>query len=171
MITIDVQSSSVLEALERLVRRTEDLRPALMEIGEEVAESTRRRFVSSTSPDGVPWAPNTAVTVARYLGVFGGSFKKDGSLSKRGAARAGGKKPLVGETRDLSTTISWQLDGDGAVVVGSNRPYAAMQQFGGTKSQWPHLWGDIPARPYLGLSADDELTIQGIVVSYLQPYS
>ncbi|WP_248594777.1 hypothetical protein [Candidatus Accumulibacter contiguus] len=26
--------------------------------------------------------------------------------------------------------------------------YAAMQQFGGTKARFPHLWGDIPARPF-----------------------
>ncbi len=26
--------------------------------------------------------------------------------------------------------------------------YAAMQNFGGTKAEFPNLWGDIPARPF-----------------------
>lgn len=39
--------------------------------------------------------------------------------------------------------------------MGSARPYAAMMHFGGTKPEFPHLWGDIPARPFLGLSDQD----------------
>lgn len=34
-----------------------------------------------------------------------------------------------------------------------------MMQFGGTKAAFPHLWGDIPARPFLGLSTQDESDI------------
>ena len=45
--------------------------------------------------------------------------------------------------------------------------YAAMQQFGGTKSQFPHLWGDIPARPFLGISTADKQNIRDIIGSYL----
>ena len=167
MITLNLDDGPVIEALQGLFMRASDLRPALLEIGEDLAESTRRRFVTSTAPDGTPWAPNSPVTINRYLGVFGGSYKKDGSLSKKGEARKGHKKPLIGESKDLSTTIAYQLEGDRAVMIGSNKPYAAMQQFGGTKAQWPHLWGDIPARPYLGLSDADRRGVLEIVSSYL----
>lgn len=167
MITLKFDDAPVLEALQGLFLRASDLRPALLEIGEDLTRSTRRRFVTSTTPDGTPWAPNSAVTIDRYLGVFGGSYKKDGSLSKKGAARKGNKKPLIGESKDLSTTIAYQLEGTSAVMIGSNKPYAAMQQFGGTKAQWPHLWGDIPARPFLGLSDGDRRTILDTVTSYL----
>jgi phage gpG-like protein len=44
--------------------------------------------------------------------------------------------------------------------------YAAMQQFGGTKAEFPHLWGDIPERPFLGVS-DDEKEILEIISDYL----
>lgn len=47
---------------------------------------------------------------------------------------------------------------DATAVVGSNKPYAAMMQFGGTREQFPHLWGDIPARPFLPM--DDKGTLQ-----------
>ena len=45
--------------------------------------------------------------------------------------------------------------------------YAAMQQFGGIKSEFPHLWGDIPARPFLGVSESDAEEILAIVHDYL----
>ena len=35
--------------------------------------------------------------------------------------------------------------------------YAAMMQFGGQKSEFPQLWGDIPARPYLPMDSNNNL--------------
>jgi len=47
--------------------------------------------------------------------------------------------------------------------VGNTMEYSAMQQFGGTKADFPHLWGDIPARPFIGLSdADREMVVEQI---------
>jgi len=45
--------------------------------------------------------------------------------------------------------------------------YAAMMQFGGTKSEFPNLWGDIPARPFLGISEDDKTDILTILERHL----
>jgi phage gpG-like protein len=53
------------------------------------------------------------------------------------------------------------------VDIGSAEPEANLQQHGGTKAQWPHLWGDIPARPFLGVSQADEENILDIVSRYL----
>jgi phage gpG-like protein len=53
------------------------------------------------------------------------------------------------------------------LLVGSNKEYAAMQQFGGTKAQFPHLWGDIPARPFMGVSDDDERELLALVHDHL----
>lgn len=167
MITIQVDDKQVLDMLAELSRRMTNLQPAMKEIGEDIVESTKRRFDSSTSPDGTPWAANSSVTVARYLGMFAGSHKKDGTLSKRGAARSAGKKPLIGETKTLQSTINYQLNGTSAVHIGSPKVYAAMHQFGGTKAQFPHLWGNIPARPFLGLSAPDKANILDILGTYL----
>ncbi|MFK3602796.1 hypothetical protein [Pseudomonas sp. AP19] len=41
-------------------------------------------------------------------------------------------------------------------MVGSDKPYAAMMQFGGG-ADFPHLWGDIPARPFLPMDAKGNL--------------
>jgi len=167
LITIETDNRQVLDAMARLARGVENPAPVLKAIGELSAESTMQRFAASTAPDGSRWAPNAEVTLERYLGRTSGNHKKDGSLTKKGAARLGAKKPLIGESRTLSTQIHWQLAGDDAVKVGSNTIYAAMQQFGGTKAQFPNLWGDIPARPFLGVSDEDARGIEGIVGDYL----
>lgn len=179
MITIQVNDRQVLDMLGELARRCSNLKPAMKEIGEDLVTSTKARFASATSPDGAPWAANSQVTIDRFLGLHitnyrkdgsiipNRNLKKDGSLSKQGAARAGAKTPLTGETKTLRSTINYQLDGNSSVRIGSPKVYAAMQQFGGTKAQWPHLWGDIPARPFLGVSNADKANILDIIGNYL----
>jgi phage virion morphogenesis protein len=168
MITVKVNDRQVLDSLGQLVNKAKNMRPAFAEIGEELLDTTKRRFNSATGPDGKAWAANSPVTVARYLGNYSSSFKKDGSLSKAGMAKSAAKKPLTGETKSLERTINYQLTGDTGVTVGSPMVYAAMQQFGGTKAQFPHLWGNIPARPFLGISPADKQNILDIIGSYLK---
>lgn len=169
MITIQVDDKKVQDILGELSRRCKNLQPAMREIGEDIAQSTKRRFATATSPEGTPWAPNSTVTtIPMYLGAFGGSYKKDGTLSKRGEARSASKLPLTGETKALKTTINYQLDGSSGVRIGSPMVYAAMQQFGGVTSPRSMIPGKIiPARPFLGLSEDDKTNILDIVGSYL----
>jgi phage virion morphogenesis protein len=168
VISIKVDDRQVLDTLNQLVSRAKNLRPAFAEIGEDLLETTKRRFNSATAPNGTPWADNSDVTIARYLGTKTNNFKKDGSLSKRGQANSSAKKPLTGESKSLQRKINYQLIGATGVTVGSPMVYAAMQQFGGTKSQFPHLWGNIPARPFLGISKADRENILDIISSYLE---
>lgn len=167
MISLKVNDKEVLDTLSQIVSRSKNMRPAFAEIGEDLVDTTKRRFNTATAPDGTPWAVNSQVTIDRYLGVFKSSYKKDGTLSKAGAARSAAKKPLTGETRTLQTTINYQLKGANGVSVGSPKVQAAMMQFGGTKAQFPHLWGDIPARPFLGISPNDKTNILAILGTYL----
>jgi len=172
-VQIDVNDTQVRSALARLVERAGDLRPALLEIGEELQESTLRRFQTSTGPDGARWPANSALTLLR---------------SKRQA----GKKPLIGETRALSTQIHYAVDGN-VLVIGSPMKYAAMQHFGAKKGEFgryyqlsrlkfsegdfrryagmrqghPIPWADIPARPFLGISVEDGEAITRTVLAHL----
>ncbi|WP_432724193.1 phage virion morphogenesis protein [Jeongeupia wiesaeckerbachi] len=59
-------------------------------------------------------------------------------------------------TGDLAASITADYGHDYA-LVGSNKVYAAMQQFGGDKADFPNLWGDVPARPFLPIDADGKL--------------
>ncbi len=145
MIDVKIDNTNVIQAMERLAKAAVNPRPALLAIGESLVVSTKKRFESSTAPDGSRWTPNKPSTLKR---------KK-------------GNKPLIGKTRLLSQQISYALDGDG-LRIGSPMAYAAMQQFGGKKSRFPNLWGDIPARPFLGISDADETMILKTVNDYLR---
>lgn len=170
MITIEINDQGVLEALRRLQARVGNLKPVLRGIGEVLIKSTKRRFATGTAPDGTPWAPNSPVTYDRLATWH---LTKKGKLSKAGAARLAGKKPLIGETRRLSSQINAVLQGD-ALLVGSPMEYAATQQFGAEQGEFgttrrggPIPWGDIPARPFLGLSEADKRHILEIVAEAL----
>lgn len=136
--------TEVVRAFQRLQRAVGDISPALKEIGEDLVESTKQRFSSGVGPDGEQWKDNSQVTIERK----------------------GRNKPLIDEGT-LMAEIHKQLIGTDTLEVGSPMKYAAMQQFGGSKSEFPFLWGDIPERPFLGVSDDDEAKILRTVDEYL----
>lgn len=140
MTTIEIDDARILAALRNLQQLAGDLRPALAEIGEDLIDSTKQRFVTSTAPDGGDWALNSVLSTLLY---------KEGDM------------PLV-NYGTLSESIQKNVTRD-TLEVGSTMKYAAMQQFGGTKEEFPHLWGDIPARPFLGLSDEDKSDILAVL--------
>lgn len=148
MIEIKVTDSGVIDAFNRLIDTGENPQGALMAIGEVATDFTKRRFVESADPYGTPWEQNSDTTLRAALHRSGRNFTKKGELSKRGQTVLAGKKPLIGESKSLSTQFHYTVIGDNSVVVSSPIAYAAMQNFGGTKAEFPHLWGDIPARPF-----------------------
>lgn len=162
---IELTNRSGLDYLQGMLDRAKNLRPVLAEIGEDMTEATKRRFSTTKAPDGTPWAPNSATTLARYSDLS--ARKKDGTKSKKVQAKIAGKKPLTGETRALATTINYQITDDNTVGIGSPMVYAAIQNFGGKKSHFPHLWGNIPARPFLGVSETDRVNVIDLVRSYM----
>lgn len=170
LLEVTLDDRSVLDALQALARRTGDLSSPLREIGETLTESAKQRFAVSVGPDGARWAPNTELTILRYLDGRAGAFgKKDGRLTKKGASLATGKKPLVAEG-NLASTITYQvIDGGRTLLVGSPQKYAAVQQFGAARGSLGKgaPWGDIPARPFLGVSDEDRRNIVEIVRGYL----
>lgn len=174
MIQVTWDDRRVQKALADMAGRCDDLRPALSDIGELLAESAKRRFATATAPDGRRWAPNKPSTMRRYLTRFSGSQRKrGGGLTKRGAARAAAKKPLTGETKALRTTIAYTAEAR-KVTIHSPMEYAAVQQFGAKKGAFgrtrkgaPIPWGDIPARPFLGISDDDRDGVLRIVRRYV----
>lgn len=169
MLKIDFNYSAAEAALNRLVEATTNTRPAFIEIGERLIEVSKQSFEKSASPDGQAWVPNRPATIAAYLAKFSGNYKKDGTLSKKGLARTNAKRPLIGESRDLSRQFSYTADAS-SVAVRNTQIYAAIQQFGGTKARFPHLWGDIPARPFMPLNADGSpsATAERIVLTIVE---
>jgi len=170
MIRVEIESADVQAAFTRLRQQLTSMRPLMQDLGEHLSETTKRRFDTSTAPDGSRWAPNAETTYIRYLGRFNSGFGKAGRLNATGVRRAVAKKPLIGETRSLSTTIHY-LAGSDFVEIGSPMVYAAVQQFGAKARSFTgghSPWGDIPARPFLGLSGEDRQFIGEAVSGYLE---
>lgn len=170
LIKVTVDDQQVRDALKRLTAAARSPDQALRQIGELLVDSTKQRFGRSVAPDGTPWAKNSETTLMRYLGKYTTSFsKRDGRMTSKGAVRAAGKKPLIGETGSLSSQIHYSVDG-GVLSVGSSMIYGAVQQFGAKARQFKGKapWGDIPDRPFLGISDQDSQNILDTISDYLE---
>lgn len=178
MIDIKYDDKALLDKLNRVSELTNNLRPALQDIGEQLIISTKARFRNSVAPDGSKWAPNAESTLLAMLRKRGGlSKKRSGSkpmATKKGLAMKAQKKPLIGESKRLGNEIFHEVSGN-TLRIGSALEYAAVQQFGAKKGEFgkdkrshPLPWGDIPARPFLGISEQDRRDIIDILEEHLE---
>lgn len=177
MIRIDLQSPELTTALKQLGQRLDNLTPALRNIGELLVTTTQRRFTTQKAPDGTAWAPNSPVTLERFLSKsYGGDVprKRDGSLKAPAARRLAGKKPLSGETGELQDRIAATVSGN-TLGISSSKIYGGVQQFGAkqgafgrTRRGSPIPWGDIPARPFIGISDSDRQGIAETIAEHLE---
>ena len=147
----------------RIMERGGNLSPVFSDMGEHMVNSTHDNFENATSPDGQTWAANSAATFASMLGAADGN--KSGRVNKRGSNKIMSKRPLIAN-HTLIQSIRYEAASTG-VTIGTNMVYGAMMHYGGSKSEYPHLWGDIPARNYLGASAADGTILLDMVKSYL----
>lgn len=155
--SITVDDIDVDMALARLYDAAGDVTPALKNIGEYGAKSTRARFLTETDPEGNPW-PDLNALYAK---------------TKKGPGK------LRGETRSLSQIV-WQLVEEGGVEWGSNEIQARIHNEGGTivpknsaalvfsmGGQTFHVKSvTIPKRQFLGTNAHDIEEILGIVIDH-----
>lgn len=162
IIRLDIDDAPTHAAIRRLLDATgpAGLRPAYLEIGEDLTESTKGRFSTSTAPDGTRWLANARATIERYVNRGGKVTTKAGRLNAKGQARAGSKRPLV-DSGILADTIHYQVDEEG-LVVGTNR-YAGDWDGGAAVLHFGSKDGRIPPRPFLGLSDEDRGNILDVL--------
>lgn len=170
-INIRYDDKEVRAMFARIQRRLGDLTPAMKVIGQIVRTSVVRNFEKGGRPK---WKPLSRVTLALRKGTK--------ILSRRGMA--GGLMGSIHATPHKDR-----------VVVGTNKIYAAVHQFGAKKGSFgqftahikEHMrkmgskqvqvrahartvtlpWGDIPARPYLMVQNEDWTEIREAVTSYV----
>lgn len=171
---IKIDDRELTDRFSDVIARVQNPRPMLDEIGDAMIAATKARFGSGTGPDGTPWAPNRPSTLARWLGTKSGSRKKNGELSKKGRGYLTSKKVLV-QRKTLFSQIVKQI-GDQSVQWGSTVVYAGTQQFGAKKGAFDKdgrghdlPWGDIPARPFLGVSKEDRELIMAVIARHILP--
>ena len=153
-IEITFDDARVIEALTRLAAAGKDLTPAMREIGEHLLNTTRQRFSDEEAPDGTPWAPLTATTKRRK------TRNVEKILTESGALRGHGLAYLA--RRDEVEV------GSPLIYAGTHQFGAARGSFGSTAKGAPIPWGDIPARPFLGVSNDDKDAIFRIITDHLR---
>lgn len=147
---IEIDDESIHRRLRHLLKATNDLTPLMREIGPLLEGAAQRAFAEERAPDGGGWARLSEVTIA---------------LREKAGRWPGKKLQASGE---LAQSISWLATTD-SVTVGTNVIYAAVQQFGAKKREFKGKapWGDIPPRPFLGVSDDNRDDIRELVVQYV----
>jgi phage gpG-like protein len=151
------------EGLEELARALMDLTPVWADIGEDLLASHQDRIARGLQPDGQPFAPRSPTTIKRYekLGLSYGA-----PLNQSGDMRLGLHYTTSPDALEL---------GSGAIQAavmhfGAKKGAFGSHQgkgFGGTTPTVSLPWGDIPARPFLGLSDEDQDAITAAVGEWL----
>jgi phage virion morphogenesis protein len=108
-VTLEFDNRAALAVMQRAAEAMRDPAPMLRDMGEYLMLAHDARFATKTAPDGSPW-----------------QALSPGYLKRKKKNR---DKILVLD-RYLSNTLRYQVGGD-ELVFGSNRPYAAIQHFGG----------------------------------------
>jgi phage gpG-like protein len=145
-----------------------------------VRQTVRERFDKERSPDGIPWKKRSEATQRHYIRVYGLKFAANKVLQ------------FTGELKK----ITYAADENG-VVFGTNLKYGRTHQYGAKKGEFgtaisrhtykdnaenrrlgrvgavytrehPIPWGDIPARPFLGITKHEMEVIQTILIDHIQ---
>jgi phage virion morphogenesis protein len=166
MFTVEIKDEAVTAALSRASAALGDTTDLMRDIGKILVESTIDRFKLGTAPDGSKWAEKSQTTLNRY------GARKSNRVDNR---------PLFGPSGRLSSQIFAEAGKD-QVEIGSSAIYAATMQFGAAKGAFGAYngtdknghaysgstpWGNIPARPFLGISPTDSEYILEQIADYL----
>lgn len=155
MIKVEVKDQDVLSVLSRLSAGIKDMRPAMANVAQALASESERQFATQSGAfGGWPSLTNTTIGLRSKKGTWPGRIL---DVSAAGLAAS------------VQTSYGYNF-----ASIGSNKPYAAMQMFGGTTSAKSMIPGKkIPARPYLPFNPQTgELTPKAktTVLEVLQRY-
>ena len=148
MIVINYDDADVLSMLTKLHERMGDLRPVMQEIAGYMHDSSEQAFANQRDPvTGDSWPELSDTTL---------QLRPD---------RAGGQ--LLRDSAQLVNSLQQDFDALTA-YYGTNKPYAAMHQFGGITSPNSMIPNhEIPARPFLGLDDVAKEDILDMLAGYL----
>jgi phage virion morphogenesis protein len=164
-IRIELDSREVLAALADLHDRAGDMTDLMAELAGILEDASERAFQNERDPaSGVPWAELSETTQQR----------RDDPLAK-----------ILQDTCSLVGSLDSEHDAHSA-TVGFAEKYASTHHFGAKKGQFgsaggayqfdgdslrprqvPIPWGDIPARPIVGVDESDISEIDAAVQRYI----
>ncbi len=144
--TVRLENEAAIKELNELLKKAEDLQPFHASVGEHLLNSTQDRFDTETAPDGSPWERHAPATIRSRL-------------------RRNGNSPItiLRESGRLAGSFNYEANSDHA-KIGSPVIYAAIHHYGGEAGRGGNV--EIPSRPILGLSSDDESEIIAIAEDF-----
>ncbi|TCP09250.1 phage virion morphogenesis protein [Crenobacter luteus] len=151
MLKIELESTALRRALDSLAYSLKDMEPAMRGIATELLSQTEANFEDEGRPD---WPTLADATVKQRE-------KRGNWPGKMLQVSAGG----------LAGSVVTEY-GPALALVGSNKKYAALQQFGGQAGRGRKV--TVPGRPYLPLMTDGTLQpaseepILDVVLAYLK---
>ncbi|WP_321367602.1 phage virion morphogenesis protein [uncultured Desulfuromusa sp.] len=164
--SVRIEDDQVQQALNRALKATGDLTPAMKAIGEHLLRSTEENFRGEHEPDGTPWKPLKVLSY--HLGYSIGKKKathtKSGSLTAAFSKYLAGRKILT-DSHELRNSIHYSASRT-SVAIGSGKVYAALHQFGGKAGRGKKV--TIPARPFLGIGPGDRQEILAELRNHLE---
>jgi phage virion morphogenesis protein len=149
MAQITVIDAELQAALAEFIGRTENLTPALNDLGEHLLRKTRQRFDTSTAPDGTKWAPLAARTI---------KAKQRRATTGKPYRTKADPSAILKDTFTLRDSITYQVSSN-ALQVGTNIEYGIYHQ-----SEEPRT--RLPRRAFLGLDAEDRVEAVEIFRDY-----
>lgn len=179
-ITVEVSDAALIEALATLAARGTELQPIMDEIGSALVASTLRRFETETGPDGQGW-PALSRSTLRQRGHTARMLQAQGHLRQSITHRATASAVEVGT--NLVYAAIHQFGGQIQRYAASMPIYRRQADLQSgraarfvkkSKSDFMsyHSVGahtvTIPARPYLGLDAEDQSAIAEIILGHLE---
>jgi len=147
LVTITHNIPQAQQGLATLARKAGTIKPALKTIGETLVNSTRDRWDKEVDPQGNKWQALKASTLKRKA-------KKKKSLK------------ILLQDDHLRFNINPQVE-ENSLIVGSPEKYAAVHQLGGPAGRKGRQF-HMPARPFLGISKQDEADILDDITQHLK---
>lgn len=181
------EDAQITRLFQQITARSRDTGPLKADFGERIKNSVRRNIMEGGRP--VKFVPLKPVTARNWLFSKSSYWTKSGGLTAAGRERAANRTPLyTGNPGGLLNSINWRIVPEG-LAVGSDKPYAGIQQHGGTvhlPDIWPKvkqalMWPGalhpvkmarahdvtIPARPYLMIQQEDWAYMRQSALAYL----
>lgn len=143
-IEIMVDDKEIQQLLKKLISKTENLRPLMKNIAGIMLDSVEENFEKEGRPDKWQGLAKTTIKQRNKKGYWPGRI-----LQVRG---------------ELAASITSKYD-ENSAVVGTNKVYAAIHQFGGEAGKNKKV--KIPARPYLKLGDKENKQIIENILLFL----
>ncbi len=159
-----LNDDAVMQGLARLQEGVTDAQPLMQAIGSYGVRSTQQRFRDETAPDGTRWKELNPA----YAELKGSDniLTRSGALMQSMNARPGMNEVRWGATMEYAAVHQF-----GATIKAKNAPSLAFM-LGGRGLAPVQLVRvqsvTIPARPYLGINADDREEIVALTGEYIR---